>query len=267
MRPRAMKTTNGGNPSPGFTLIELLLVIAINAVLMAVLLPSLRGARALAKRITCGANLRQLGVAWNVYLDDHEGRFYQGYRANLDYGGWNGKKGWFPRRLNTYVGLAPKLETHRPAKLFSCPADRGGIPGGFFRERAFQVHGTSYQTNIFLIGQDRCQSFSSGTQLLDEAISERLPNMNISRVANHSRVLLIGDYGWVNQWKPKPHPYTEWKELAEWHGKPDCHNLAFLDGHVRFLKIRKGSYVNSEYCVLPFADLYELARAVQGPVQ
>ena len=57
------------------------------------------------------------------------------------------------------------------------------------------------------------------------------------------------------------------KEMAEWHNKPDCHNLAFLDGHVAFLNIRKGYYVTDEYCVLPFEDLCSLAHEVQGPAE
>ena len=64
-----------------------------------------------------------------------------------------------------------------------------------------------------------------------------------------------------------PHPSEEYKDLAEWHGKVDCHNMAFLDGHVKFLNIRKGHYVVAEYCVLPFEDIYELAHELQGPAE
>ena len=249
----------------GFTLIELLVVISVIAVLLAVLLPVLSWARIQAKRAGCGSNLKQIALAWTTYLDDHEGRFYQGITANLDYGGWKGSKGWWPRPLNRYVGLDdPNGVTEAEAKVFCCPSDRGGVPGLLLREKAYRVNGTSYQTNIFLIGQNRCGAFSDHTAVLDQEISEHLPNLNRSDVANPSRLLLIGDYGWINQWKPKPHPEIEWKDLAEWHRKADCHNLAFLDGHVKFLNIRKGFYVTAEYCVLPFQDLYELALKVQA---
>ena len=82
-------------------------------------------------------------------------------------------------------------------------------------------------------------------------------------MANPSRLLLIGDYGWINQFRPAPHPVQEWKELAEWHGRENYHSLAFLDGHVQFLNIRKGFYVTEDYFVLPFEGLHWLAREAQ----
>ena len=270
------KSGKSSNKHAGFTLIELLVVISVIALLLAILLPSLSKASALAKRVRCGSNLKQLSLAWTTYLDDHEGRFYQGSWANFDYGGWKGIKGWWPRPLNKYVGLNDPINKYvglddpnevmeDDAKVFCCPSDRGGIPGAFLRDKAYRVHGTSYHTNIFLIGQNQCGSFSNNTAVLDQKISERLPNINRSEVVNPSRLLLIGDYGWINQWKPKAHPYKEWKDLAEWHSKVDCHNMAFLDGHAKFLNIRKGYYVTSEYWVLPFEDLRVLALDVQGP--
>ena len=262
------ETRQGEDSRTGFTLIELLVVVSVIAMLLAILLPSLSKVRALANRVVCGSNLNGLAEAWTVYLNDHEGRFYQGIRANLDYGGWKGIKGWWPRPLNRYVGLNdPNGVTETDAKVFCCPSDRGGIPGAFLREKAYYVHGTSYQTNIFLIGPNHCDAFSDNTTVLDQKISQRLPNLNRDEVANPSRLLLIGDYGWINQWTPRPYPIKEWKDLAEWHGKVDCHNMAFLDGRVEFLNIRKGDYVTDEYCVLPFQDLYELARKVQGPAE
>ena len=58
----------------GFTLIELLVVVAIIGLLAALLFPVFARARENARRASCQSNLKQIGVAWQMYAADYDER-------------------------------------------------------------------------------------------------------------------------------------------------------------------------------------------------
>ncbi|HEY5504769.1 MAG TPA: prepilin-type N-terminal cleavage/methylation domain-containing protein, partial [Sedimentisphaerales bacterium] len=55
----------------GFTIVELLVVIAIIAAVTAILLPALGKARAVAYRLRCASNLKQIDLAFQAYMDNN----------------------------------------------------------------------------------------------------------------------------------------------------------------------------------------------------
>jgi len=106
-----------------FTLIELLVVCAVIAILAALLLPALARARRSAARTVCLSQLKQHGVSWRIFLDDHQGRFPDrrdlkdslpgGYRPWLTWPPSDPRAGW--------AALVLSNELQSPV-LWSCPA-------------------------------------------------------------------------------------------------------------------------------------------------
>src|SRR5215471_8424006 len=103
-----------------FTLIELLVVIAVIAILAALLLPALAGAKQKAFTIRCMSNQSQIGKAFHMYTDDNNSY----YPEINDWASTGGKDGTYDvftaatnRPLNVYV--------FKGYEVFDCPSDRG----------------------------------------------------------------------------------------------------------------------------------------------
>lgn len=70
-----MNTTQqtGGRVFAGFTLVELLVVIGVIALLIGIAVPVLKPAYSKSKQVVCMSNLRQVGIGFQAYRDDHGG--------------------------------------------------------------------------------------------------------------------------------------------------------------------------------------------------
>jgi len=114
----------------GFTLIELLVVIAIIAILAALLLPALAGAKQEALRTQCMNNTKQLVTSWTLYGGD-SGDYLPDNISGLDspYGGWvNGLMSTispYPENTNFLYMMQGELGpyTKNPA-IYHCPCDQ-----------------------------------------------------------------------------------------------------------------------------------------------
>jgi prepilin-type processing-associated H-X9-DG protein/prepilin-type N-terminal cleavage/methylation domain-containing protein len=211
-----------------FTLIELLVVIGIVAILAALLLPALRGSKEAAKRVQCASGIRQLGLAAQIYFDEHDAEtfpylLYPTNGGKVYWFGWledgaEGQRAYDPRQgpLYEYVnGLGIEI----------CPAL--DYTSSHFK---FKARGAAY-------------GFGYNLHL---ASTNGLPPINVNRVRDPSSMTLFADAAQINDFQLPASP--ENPMLEEWYyvdaaqdsaSYPNGHfrhqqraNVVFLDGHV-----------------------------------
>ncbi len=164
------------NAKHGFTLIELLVVIAIIAILAAMLLPALAKAKQKAYGAACTNNLRQWGLALNMYLDDNRNIFplpkiptatpgSPGYNENTPhwsdfknfYDNGQGDSAWF-NALPSYVSAQPLWQIAsangstnfvNSKKIFDCPT-AAALPSEFDPTRVVFNYGMNPKGNTGL---------------------------------------------------------------------------------------------------------------------
>jgi prepilin-type N-terminal cleavage/methylation domain-containing protein len=245
----------------GFTLLEVLVVVAVIALLVAVLIPSLARARRQAKQLVCQTNLHSIAAAWHAYFADYDGWLLKSDKGidneQINYGGKQGSGGKsygskadspVDKPLNKYLGIPLVIKTG--AEPFKCPFDRGGL---YMLPTCYDYFGSSYLMNLMLVGPDSGLSAPPNDPAKPYLVDEVCPNvgkLNVAQLGAPSRLLLAGDYGWYNALQCN----VEEENHIDWHHKPSHYNIAFVDTHVDFVHIHKGLYTTEQYTVIPFQE-------------
>lgn len=99
--------------SKGFTLIELLVVIAIIAILAAILFPVFAQAKEAAKKISCLSNMKEIGLAHQLYANDYDDSFVEPFIDPPAYSGYT-----YPATHSWLYSIAPYIKS---TQLMTCP--------------------------------------------------------------------------------------------------------------------------------------------------
>ncbi len=199
----------------GFSLIELLVSISIITMLIALLQPTLHGAREQARRRMCENSLRQLAIAWTVFPTDHDQQLVNSLPDDTD--GWVKRgAGWTPikeGKLYPYV---------RTIGVWHCPSDPTG------NERSYSIaaplHGEHWDKHL----SDPNHSWAQfGTDSFDDII---IPSSQLLALEElDARGWNIGS--WI-MYVRDAQKYSWIDYMAQFHSRGTT--LSFADGHVQF---------------------------------
>jgi prepilin-type N-terminal cleavage/methylation domain-containing protein/prepilin-type processing-associated H-X9-DG protein len=232
----------------GFTLIELLVVIAVIAILIGILLPSLRGARESARAAACASNLRQLGVATAGYAGDYRGFIPREGTAGVTPATLRERIPW-PVALRPYVdaqaGINPEPDDRfERAPYYRCPSKRGGAHPVHYLVNglAFFADGTVDERSL-APGAER---FRRGPMLIDTVpFQDRM--LYLAELAGDADQVLWNQWQgnstdltlgqmydvWLSRHIVEGSPANDYRLGPAIHGKGS--NAVFLDGHARLV--------------------------------